>query len=83
MRTVEIYGLARQQLHRLTVFVGNFVVRQVWMKIERGDIREEAELVKVSESRKRGVYADDLDLCTLHCWDMWSEIKAAQNGQPK
>jgi hypothetical protein len=54
MRTVEVYRLARQQLHRLAVLVGNFIVRQVWMKIECGDVCEEAELVKIPKRRKRG-----------------------------
>jgi hypothetical protein len=41
MRTVEVYRLTRQQLHRLAVLVRNFIVRQVWMKIERRDVCDE------------------------------------------
>src|SRR4029450_10493801 len=54
MRTVEIYRLARQKLHRLAVLVGNFIMRQVWVKVECRDVCEETDLIKVPESRKGG-----------------------------
>src|SRR5215813_9099462 len=45
MRTVEINGLARQQMHRLSVLGSQFVMRQVRMEIERRDVFKQAQLV--------------------------------------
>ena len=66
MRTIEIDRLACQQMHRLTILLGDFVVRQMRMKIERGDVLKEAQFVDVAERRER---------CDLLCaFDLrWTE----------
>ena len=63
MRTVEINRLARQQVHRFAVLLSNFIVRQVWMKVERRDICEQAELIKVPKLGKPRDLIRTLDAC--------------------
>src|SRR6266536_5507150 len=41
MRTAGINGLAGQQMHRLGIFGGQLIVRQVWMEIECWDFFEQ------------------------------------------
>ena len=40
-------------MHRLTVLLGDFVMWQMGMKIERRDVHEEAQLVNVTKRRER------------------------------
>src|SRR5205823_11625830 len=53
MRTVEINRLACQQMHRLAVLLGDFVVWQMGMKIESWDVFKEAQLINVAERGER------------------------------
>ena len=54
MRSIQIDGLAREQLHGLAVIFSQCVVWQVRMEVERRNIIEQAQLVEVFESGKRG-----------------------------
>src|SRR4029077_12842958 len=40
-------------MDRLAVLFGDFIVRQVWMEIQRGNILEQTKLVKIAECRER------------------------------
>jgi hypothetical protein len=53
MRTIEINRLACQQMYRLTILLGDLVVWQMRMKIERWDVLKEAQFVDVAERRER------------------------------
>src|SRR5436190_15253177 len=53
VRTIEINGLAREQMHRFGVFGSQLIVRQMRMEIERRDVVEQSKLVNVPESRER------------------------------
>ena len=55
--------LARQHLHGLPVVVGQFVMRQVWMKVEGGHIIKQPELIEISESSQRCDVARAFDQC--------------------
>src|SRR5436190_12888492 len=53
VRSIRIYRLARQHLHSLPVVVGQFVMRQMWMKVECGYIVKQPELVEIFERSQR------------------------------
>ena len=50
VRSIRIDRLARQHLHGLAVVVGQFVVRQVWMKVECGNIVKQPKLVQIAKA---------------------------------
>ena len=52
MGAIKINRLAREDMHRLGIFGDQFVMRQVWVEIQRRDVVEKPQLVKVPESRK-------------------------------
>src|SRR6266481_1100779 len=43
VRTIEINGLAREQMHRFGVFGSQLIVRQMRMEIERRDVVEQSK----------------------------------------
>ena len=53
MRAIGIDELPRQDMHRLGVLGRNFVVRQVQVKIECGDVVQQSHLVEVAERGQR------------------------------
>src|SRR5687768_11210542 len=53
VRSIGIDRLTGQHLHGLPVAVGQFVMRQMWMKVECGHIVKQSELVEISEGSQR------------------------------
>src|SRR3977135_1721719 len=52
VRTIEINGLAREQMHRFGFFGSQLIVRQVRMEIECRDVGEQSQLVTCTERQE-------------------------------
>src|SRR4029079_7777653 len=54
MWAIGINELPRQDMHRCGVLLRNFIVGQVQVKIECGDVVQQSHLVEISERSKWG-----------------------------
>ena len=62
MGTLKVDRLPREDLNAAYAF-DQFIVGQMWVKIERRNIPQKAEAVEVTEGRKRGNFRRALHNC--------------------